>query len=327
MTTISKDKVAPKDPATSSKSSTHLVVGSTKIPYTKSPLELLPTELVHKIFFNCLEINLPRAPLVLGRALADRKLYKALLRGYLQAYAPEREWGEEEPEITTSMAKQMKKLSADFTSAEYPGKHILPHTNYLYESHDKVDFTNNQNLRVIVAEKLLNCRWATKSLVSECRDDFFINVYDLWFGGSTVEVRFRNPTSTFYEFMPYSEELEGVDSSGDSREMFVHYEEDTTYLILPDPSSLTHPLECTFPDTQRRECPCRFYQCVDGPHLDHVLTCGQYDYLNEAVQDFSSEDHRRHAITCDWVSNNEWVDIAIYQPDLRLIHIMSQYTD
>jgi hypothetical protein len=326
MATISKDKVVPKDSVTSSKSSTHLVVGNTKIPYTQSPLELLPTELVHEIFFNCLEINLPRASLVLGRVLADRKLYKALLRGYLQGYAPERQWGEEEPEITTSMAKQMKELSADFISAEYPGERILPHTNYLYESHDELDFANNQYLRIIMANKLLNCRWATESLVSECRNDFFNYVYNLWFEGYTVEVTFRNPTSTFYEFMPYNVELEGIDNSGGSREMFIHYWENTIHLILPDASSSTYPLDCRFPDTLLRGCPCGFDQHV-WPDWGEVWTDEQYEYLNEAIQDFSSEDYRSHAIFCNWPSNTHWVDEAIDQQDLRLIHIMSQYTD
>ncbi|KAK2764987.1 hypothetical protein FQN54_008686 [Arachnomyces sp. PD_36] len=45
-----------------------------------SPLETLPTELIHKIFLECLEINLPRASLPIAAALSNETIYTWLIR-------------------------------------------------------------------------------------------------------------------------------------------------------------------------------------------------------------------------------------------------------
>ncbi|KIW93561.1 uncharacterized protein Z519_06166 [Cladophialophora bantiana CBS 173.52] len=48
-------------------------------PKEASALELLPVEIIEQIFFDCLELNLPRASPHLARALSRRSIYSALV--------------------------------------------------------------------------------------------------------------------------------------------------------------------------------------------------------------------------------------------------------
>jgi len=66
-----------------------LKLGLMTIPYTLSPFEMLPTEIIQEAFFQCLEVNMPRASSpVLGAALSNNGIYKALLRDFLMGFEP-----------------------------------------------------------------------------------------------------------------------------------------------------------------------------------------------------------------------------------------------
>src|SRR5881394_1529735 len=46
----------------------------------RAPLEKLPIELIQKIFFECLDINFPRASLHIASALSNEVIYTWLIR-------------------------------------------------------------------------------------------------------------------------------------------------------------------------------------------------------------------------------------------------------
>lgn len=102
-----------------------------------SPLENLPTELIQKIFFECLEINLPRSSLPIAAALSNEAIYAWLVR---LAFSSDNEGSRME----------------FFTHA------FLPFDYYSLSSIERADLQT----------AILECRWCTLPLMRKCQKQY-----------------------------------------------------------------------------------------------------------------------------------------------------------
>ena len=103
----------------------------------RAPIERLPTELLHKIFFQCLEINLPRASIHLASALSNQTIYTWLTRLAFASNNPSSKTG-------------------IFT---YP---FLP-----------LDYHSlNTTQRAELQTEILKCRWCTTPLFRRCQREY-----------------------------------------------------------------------------------------------------------------------------------------------------------
>lgn len=98
---------------------------------TKSALEYLPVELIHQIFFYCLEVNLVLASPYFMHALSDAAIYKSLI------------------------------LLAFFDDDEY---HPVERKHFLPASYRFIDIREKLTLQ----KSVLRCRWCTSRLITEC---------------------------------------------------------------------------------------------------------------------------------------------------------------
>ncbi|KAK2804889.1 hypothetical protein FQN50_006394 [Emmonsiellopsis sp. PD_5] len=100
----------------------------------KTPLERLPVELVQKIFFDCLEINLPRASLPIALALSNDVIYTWLIR--------------------LAFSSNNESAQTEFFTKPY-----LP-LDY---------FSLTAPQRATLQTEILKCRWCTLSLMRKCQ--------------------------------------------------------------------------------------------------------------------------------------------------------------
>lgn len=111
--------------------------------WSLSRLELLPVEMIERIFFESLEFNLPRASFYIARILSKRSIYTWLIR---LAFASPNESSKE-----------------DFFTP-----HFLP-VPYSF-------FALSYTERVKLQSAILSCRWCTLSLMRECQRDYIAHV-------------------------------------------------------------------------------------------------------------------------------------------------------
>ncbi|KAK2875107.1 hypothetical protein FQN49_001777 [Arthroderma sp. PD_2] len=105
----------------------------------RSPIELLPAELVHKIFFQCLEFNFPRASIHIANALSSPIIYTWLIR------------------LAFSSCNRSSR-SDDI----YASHHFLP-LDYFYFNHVE---------RAELQTEILKCHWSTASLLRRCQREY-----------------------------------------------------------------------------------------------------------------------------------------------------------
>ncbi|KAK2786188.1 hypothetical protein FQN52_007933 [Onygenales sp. PD_12] len=102
--------------------------------FRKTPLERLPVEIVQKIFFECLEINLPRASLPIALALSNDVIYTWLIR--------------------LAFSSNNESALTDFFTKPY-----LP-LDY---------FSLTAPQRATLQTEILKCRWCTLPLMRKCQ--------------------------------------------------------------------------------------------------------------------------------------------------------------
>ncbi|KAL1955814.1 hypothetical protein VTO42DRAFT_8053 [Malbranchea cinnamomea] len=106
-----------------------------------SPLERLPTELLHRVFFLSFEFNLPRASLALASALSSEVIYTWLVR---------------------------LAFSSRNTSSE-TGLFVHPFLPIDYFSLDDQE-------RAELQTEILKCRWCTARLIRKCQREYVEHV-------------------------------------------------------------------------------------------------------------------------------------------------------
>jgi hypothetical protein len=131
----------------------NLQAGSSIFQYNLSRIESLPVELIQEIFLHCLELNLPKASFVLGRALSDKRIYKALLRGFLPGYRIKLN----SRCIFLCINHDQDRVQG-FVLLEFPGKFVEPLARFTYEYISNTQFANSHFRRVQIAKELLRCR-------------------------------------------------------------------------------------------------------------------------------------------------------------------------
>src|SRR5215469_10033654 len=104
-----------------------------------SKFESLPVEVIQKIFFECLEINLPRASLHIARVLSTRHIYTWLIR-------------------------------LAFCSPNESSRHGFFTSNFLPTPLDFFSLPSSGRARLQTA--ILECRWSTLELFRECQRDY-----------------------------------------------------------------------------------------------------------------------------------------------------------
>ncbi|KAL4923987.1 uncharacterized protein BDV17DRAFT_275751 [Aspergillus undulatus] len=109
----------------------------------KSRLEHLPAEIIQEIFLRCLDLNLPRASIYLGRALSNPTLYTWLVR-------------------------------LAFAKADGDGKRFL--TQHFLPPLDSVSWIGNDELKELRTQ-ILECRWCTLPLIRSCQLAFLEHVF------------------------------------------------------------------------------------------------------------------------------------------------------
>jgi hypothetical protein len=118
--------------------------GSTSIPSRPRPrptcrLESLPIELLEKIFFHSLEINLPRASWHIARILSKPIIYKWLIR--------------------VAFSSPNASSKHDFFTPDF----LPPPLNYWAISPAE---------RTHLQTTILDCRWSTLQLIRQCQQDY-----------------------------------------------------------------------------------------------------------------------------------------------------------
>lgn len=114
-------------------------------PIQLSRLELLPAELLEKIFFYSLEVNLPRASLPIAQTLSKPIIYKWLVR------------------LAFSSSNQSSRN--DFFTADF-----LP---------SPLDYwALNTTERACLQTEILACRWSTLSLFRQCQKEYVKHIID-----------------------------------------------------------------------------------------------------------------------------------------------------
>ncbi|EFQ97230.1 hypothetical protein MGYG_00272 [Nannizzia gypsea CBS 118893] len=109
----------------------------------RSPIESLPAELVHKIFFQCLEFNFPRASIHIANTLSSSILYTWLIR------------------LAFSSCNRSSRLDNI-----YGAHHFLP-LDFFYFNHLE---------RARIQTEILKCRWFTASLLRKCQREYVEHV-------------------------------------------------------------------------------------------------------------------------------------------------------
>ncbi|QSS54798.1 hypothetical protein I7I53_02465 [Histoplasma capsulatum var. duboisii H88] len=100
----------------------------------KAPLERLPIELIQKIFFECLEINLPRASLPIAHALSNDVIHTWLIR------------------------------------LAFSGNNESARTGFFTKPYLPLDyFSLSNSQRASLQTEILKCRWCTLSLMRKCQ--------------------------------------------------------------------------------------------------------------------------------------------------------------
>lgn len=118
-----------------------------------SHLERLPVELVHQIFFHCLEVNLVHASPYLMRALSENAIYKSLI------------------------------LLAFFDDDR---RHLVERRHFLPASYRVLDVYEKLRLQI----NILKCRWCNLRLIKECLPSLTrLKIVQEWF----AETERKNP--------------------------------------------------------------------------------------------------------------------------------------
>ncbi|WEW61480.1 hypothetical protein PRK78_006970 [Emydomyces testavorans] len=108
---------------------------------SRAPIEKLPVELLHKIFFQSLEFNLPRASIHLAVALSNEVIYTWLIRLAFSSTNPSSSSG------------------------------IFTHP-FLPMGYFSVDINRRSDLQT----EILKCRWCTVSLIRKCQREYVEHV-------------------------------------------------------------------------------------------------------------------------------------------------------
>jgi hypothetical protein len=108
-------------------------------PQRLSLLESLPVEVLQKIFFECLEVNLPRASIHIARILSKPSIYTWLIR-------------------------------LAFSSANESSRHGFFTPDFLPSPLDFFVLSSAERSRLQTA--ILECRWSTLSLFRQCQRDY-----------------------------------------------------------------------------------------------------------------------------------------------------------
>ncbi|EEQ30287.1 conserved hypothetical protein [Microsporum canis CBS 113480] len=109
----------------------------------RAPIELLPAELVHKIFFQCLEFNFPRASIYIANTLSSPILYTWLIR------------------LAFSSCNRSSR-----SYNIYASQHFLP-LDYFYFNHLE---------RAKLQTEILKCHWLTAPLLRKCQREYVEHV-------------------------------------------------------------------------------------------------------------------------------------------------------
>lgn len=104
-----------------------------------SMFESLPVEVLQKIFFECLEVNLPRASIHIARILSKPSIYTWLIR-------------------------------LAFSSANESSRHDFFTPDFLPTPLDFFVLSSTERSRLQTA--ILECRWSTLSLFRQCQRDY-----------------------------------------------------------------------------------------------------------------------------------------------------------
>lgn len=124
-------------PSTAATTTTEPIINTRPAQRQLSRLENLPTELIQKIFFECLEINLPRASLTIAGALSNETIYTWLIR---LAFSSDNEGSR----------------TGFFTHS------FLPFDYYSLNSTQRADLQT----------AILECRWCTLPLMRKCQKQY-----------------------------------------------------------------------------------------------------------------------------------------------------------
>ncbi|EEP78721.1 predicted protein [Uncinocarpus reesii 1704] len=108
---------------------------------TRAPIERLPVELIHKIFFQSLEFNFPRASIHVAAALANEVIYSWLIRLAFSSNNP----------------------------SSSSGILIRPFVPMSY-------FSIGMKERTDLQTEILRCRWCTISLMRKCQREYVEHV-------------------------------------------------------------------------------------------------------------------------------------------------------
>jgi hypothetical protein len=106
---------------------------------TLSILESLPVEVLQKIFFECLEVNLPRASLHIARVLSNHSIHTWLIR-------------------------------LAFSSSNESSRHDFFTHDFLPSPLDFFALSSTDRARLQTA--ILECRWSTLPLFRQCQRDY-----------------------------------------------------------------------------------------------------------------------------------------------------------
>ncbi|PGH12776.1 hypothetical protein AJ80_06600 [Polytolypa hystricis UAMH7299] len=109
--------------------------------HSSAPIELLPVELIQKIFFDCLDVNFPRASPTIAAALSNPIIYTWLIR------------------LAFSSNNESSNKGFFITS-------FLPLNYFSLDTHE----------RAALQTKLLECRWCTIPLIRKCQREYIEHV-------------------------------------------------------------------------------------------------------------------------------------------------------